>query len=76
MNENAIRSVVSNGATCFKCEREIQRFDGCVMVEFKIPIPLLGSTTKEEFAHPDCADKVAMELHAGAADARRLKRRP
>jgi len=75
MNEGKIKSDFSPGAECFWCERAIPAGDGCVRVEFKVKIPLLGSTSKEEFVHPDCADQVASLLHGGAQDARSVTKR-
>lgn len=75
MNEDKIKSAVSPGAECFWCEREIPSGEGCVRVEFRVKIPLLGSTSKEEFAHPDCADHVASLLHGGAQESRSMTRR-
>lgn len=74
MNEDAIKSVRSPGATCLKCEKEISKGDGCVLVEFKVNL-VLTTTTKSEYAHPNCAHQVAMELHQAADEANRLNRK-
>jgi len=71
MNEDAIKLAVSSGVTCLKCEREIPRGEYCVSLTFSIKLPIVGSTSKTEFSHANCADKVAAELHIVASEARR-----
>lgn len=76
MNENKIQPAVSDGSyECFWCERKIFTAEGCVRIEFNVKLPLLGSASKEEFAHPDCADQVASLLHGSASEARGMTRR-
>ena len=76
MNEDKIRPArAPMDAECFWCEHEIEAGTECVQIEFKIKIPLLGSTAKFEHAHPECADQIALLLHGSAADARSTTKR-
>jgi hypothetical protein len=75
MNEDKIRPAHSRGDECFWCEKEIARGSGCVKIEFKVKIPLLGSTSKEEFAHANCADQIASLLYGASQEARSMTRK-
>jgi hypothetical protein len=79
MNENKIQPAVSDGSyECFWCEKKIWTAEGCVRIEFNVKIPIIGSTMKHEYAHPECADQVASLLHGSASESRakNTKRRP
>jgi hypothetical protein len=75
MNEEKIKAVVSAGAECFWCEKKIPVGDGCDRIEFNVKIPLLGSTTKHEFAHADCGEGLGWLWIKRAKEARELGRR-
>lgn len=72
--ESDIQPSVSSGETCFWCEETIEPHTPCITVSFKLPKVLfvsLGKTT--EYAHPNCADRVARRLSEAAGEAREIK---